>query len=130
VGRNPQIGKEYALPGGSLEPDELLEEGCRREFKEELGFDADCKGLAVSMEVRFRYKGKRFHELGYYFYVEPHRAFDEPHPLIRSIEPEMEFTWVPLRKLPEFDFVPAALAKALQKADGKSTAFLSSDESA
>ena len=31
--------KEYEFPGGKKEPDETLEEACRREIREEVGFD-------------------------------------------------------------------------------------------
>jgi ADP-ribose pyrophosphatase YjhB (NUDIX family) len=128
VGRNPSIGEEWALPGGSLEPNELLEEGCRREFREELGFDVDCKHLVVSMEQRYRYKGQVFHELGFYFDIVPRKEFSQAHPDIRGNEPEMEFKWVPLNQLTEIHFVPPTLAKVLQEKRPEATVFYSTSE--
>jgi 8-oxo-dGTP pyrophosphatase MutT (NUDIX family) len=49
----------WGLPGGGLERGETLEEGCRREFREELGREVRCEG----MENHFPADGQPHFEL-------------------------------------------------------------------
>jgi 8-oxo-dGTP pyrophosphatase MutT (NUDIX family) len=126
VGRNPRIGREWALPGGSLEVGETLREGCRREFREELGFEVDCDALAIAMEQRYRYEGELIHELGYYFWITPKREFSEPLPVIRSSEAEMQFEWFPVDRLEELEFVPPTLVEHVPQLVAGKTIFVSS----
>jgi 8-oxo-dGTP diphosphatase len=108
-GRDPYAGK-WALPGGFLEMDELLVEGCRREVEEETGlkvqkltqfktYDAihrDPRGRTISVvfygieENGFSVKGGDDADFAAWFPVDhlPELAFD--HALI--ISEFMDFT--------------------------------------
>jgi 8-oxo-dGTP diphosphatase len=110
-GRDPYAGK-WALPGGFLEMDELLVDGCRREVEEETGlkvheltqfktYDAvyrDPRGRTISVvfygivENNFSVKGGDDASLAGWFPVDrlPELAFD--HELI--ISEFMDFTAV------------------------------------
>lgn len=126
VGRNPRIGRAWALPGGSLEVGETLREGCRRELREELGLEVDCDSLAVAMEQRYRYEGELIHELGYYFWITPKRQFADPLPVIRSSEVDMEFEWFPVDGLGKVGFVPPTLVEHVPRLVAGKTIFVSS----
>jgi ADP-ribose pyrophosphatase YjhB (NUDIX family) len=111
----------WGLPGGGLEPAETLEEGCRREFREELGLEVRCEELAVVMENHFHAEGQAHFELGFYFRVTP----ATPRPSIHSREPQLQFRWFPLQELAHISFVPPSLAERLPDLQPGSTLFLS-----
>ncbi|HDR53808.1 MAG TPA: NUDIX hydrolase [archaeon] len=53
------IGGEWTLPGGKLEPGETPEQGLMREMKEELGAEIKIKGLLAVNTNRVVFRGER-----------------------------------------------------------------------
>lgn len=48
--KNHPIGNYYTFPGGGMEGNETLEEGTKREIKEEFGIDVEIKELIYKIE--------------------------------------------------------------------------------
>ena len=91
------MGLKWEFPGGKLEPGESPEEALRRELDEELGIQASIGTRIAHLRHTYRSGG----------------AVDLQFFAVHSFEGEMvnhifeEVRWVPLRELPEFDFLAA-----------------------
>ena len=103
----------WGIPGGTLEPEETIEAGCIREYKEEIGIDIQCHSLAIVHENFWDDDDVPIREYGFYFIV----AAKEPSivaPLpVESLEGGMKFRWFPLDDLLELNFVPEGVKTAL-----------------
>lgn len=66
---SPQWGDGYDLPGGGVDPEELMMEGVIREVKEETGLDVQIDELVATREsfFTFRRKGKHTHIIALYY---------------------------------------------------------------
>lgn len=71
-------GNEYALPGGHIQIGETLEAGLIREYKEETGADISCLRMLWSEECFWEWKGKKAHNLSFYYLVELQENSDIP----------------------------------------------------
>lgn len=91
----------WGIPGGSLEARESLEEGCAREYEEELGIAVRCRGLALVNEGFWNDGRTWVREYGFYFRIEPEAAFPDPpfpvEPRMRGCFPYMASLWEVLR---------------------------------
>ncbi|RIK37264.1 MAG: hypothetical protein DCC55_24850 [Chloroflexi bacterium] len=120
-------GDTWGVPGGKLELDETAEEGCLREYREELGLEMQCIRLAVLHENFYAGAYGRVREHCFYFLVQPkHGTVHAPMPVV-SREPQLRFAWFPLDDLAGLKFVPAALKPVLPDL-GSGTQFLSTVE--
>ena len=117
----------WGIPGGGLEPDESVEEGCLREYREELGLEMRTDGLALINENFWRETDEIVREYCFYFWVLPEA--DAPHgrPEVSSKEDELRFRWFRLEELPSIDFVPPFL-KAVLPTLSSQTMFLTTVE--
>ena len=110
----------YCLPGGHVELGEDTDSAILREMKEELGYEVNIVKLVSIIQNFFKSKDdKVFHELGYYYIVEP-KNIDEVNlndyvitendkgKLVR-----LEFKWFTLEELKEAYFLPAVLKNEL-----------------
>ena len=104
-----KYGDDYlAVPGGTVEPGETVEQTAVREMKEETGLDVTVTGPVLEM----RNEGRRE------FYFDAVRAVGEPvlgGPEAKRNSPENAYAlvWVPLAELEERPIQPVALKKWL-----------------
>jgi len=99
----------WGIPGGSLEADEAIEDGCRREFREELGWEVQCVSLAMVMEHFWQDSGEYFREYGFYFRVEPQCLHEVNPENVQSREEHLKFSCFALEDLASLTMVPPQL---------------------
>lgn len=103
------------IPGGAVEPWELLEQGLRREFREETGVEPEPLELFHFTENFFAIYGHPFHSLRFYYLVRvPDDAEFTPQ---RSEITDLD--WVDIATVPETEFAPGdleILRRAIQRA--------------
>lgn len=105
--------KFYCLPGGHVELDEDTDHAVEREMEEELGFPVKKKRLLAIHQNFFKGKdGKPFHELGYYYIVEPVNPADlNTNDYVRMENDKgyinkLEFKWLTLDEMKSGIFLP------------------------
>ena len=110
----------YCLPGGHVELGEDTDSAVLREMKEELGYEVKIVKLVSIIQNFFKAKdGRVFHELGYYYIVEPTNLDDvnlddyvitelDKGKLVR-----LEFKWFTLDELKQTRFLPEVLKHEL-----------------
>lgn len=65
----------WAIPGGGLDPMESLQDGVKREIKEELGIDAEVGNVLLVQQFPSRRKGFD-EELEFFFHIKDSEHFD------------------------------------------------------
>ena len=114
----------YCLPGGHVELGEDTDSAVLREMKEELGCDVKIVRLVSIIQNFFKTKeGKMFHELGYYYMVEPKNVEEvnlNDYTITENDKGKMiqlEFKWFTLEELQEARFLPEVLKKQLSNSN-------------
>jgi len=104
--------KKYTyLPGGHVKYGEFTEEALKRELQEELGVSTEIIAFVGVLEYKYKsFEGETmiFHELNLIFYVKISGAVSTVHGL-QSKEKRLEFIWVPIKKLKDYNLLPAPL---------------------
>ena len=90
----------YAFIGGELELGELMEEGLKREYIEEMGIEAKILRYLFVVENRFLVNDRLFHAVEHYFQTEVGDAE------IKSQESHITQHWLPIEQLKEYDIRP------------------------
>jgi ADP-ribose pyrophosphatase YjhB (NUDIX family) len=108
----------YAFIGGRVEFGELLEERLRKELSEELGAKVRSARYLFFVENRFSHGGRLVHLHEHFFEVE--LESDE----IRSVEPGLIQTWLPLARLGNFDVRPHVVRDAIIRGEQSSVRHL------
>ena len=110
----------YCLPGGHVELGEDTDTAVLREMKEELGYEVKIVRLVSIIQNFFKAKdGRMFHELGYYYIVEPTNIDEvnlEDYIRMENDKGEMkrlEFRWFTLEELKQERFLPEVLKEQL-----------------
>ena len=114
----------YCLPGGHVELGEDTDSAIIREMEEELGYQVQIVKLVSIMQNFFKTDdNKVFHELGYYYIVEPKNINDvnlndyiikeNDKDMVR----ELEFKWFTLDELKEAYFLPEVLKNQLDNSN-------------
>ena len=110
----------YCLPGGHVELGEDTDSAVLREMKEELGSDVEIDRLVSIIQNFFKAKdGRTFHELGYYYIVEPKNIEDvnlEDYVVTENDKGKLvrlEFRWFTLEELKQERFLPEVLKEQL-----------------
>ncbi len=119
-----QDNEFYCLPGGHVELGEDTDSAVLREMKEELGYEIKIVKLVSIIQNFFKNKeGKLFHELGYYYIVEPKNIKDvnlEDYEVIehdKGKDIRLEFKWFTLEQLKQERFLPKVLTEHLDSSN-------------
>jgi 8-oxo-dGTP pyrophosphatase MutT (NUDIX family) len=105
----------WSLPGGRVEMNEASPVSLQREFKEELDISMTIERLVWVVENFFDYRGKRVHEIGFYYIVSS--ELEQPIPVgpFHGVEGErLIYEWVPVDELEDVILYPEFLKKALK----------------
>ncbi|MFP5077276.1 NUDIX hydrolase [Rhizobium sp. YIM 134829] len=88
----------WTFPGGRAEIGETSEQTLKREMREELGLDVTVDRLLWTVENFFRYEGRDYHEIGFYYQMTVPLSFPfHPSAIVhtnRDGKAELEFKWV------------------------------------
>ena len=110
----------YCLPGGHVELGEDTDSAVLREMKEELGYEVKIDRLVSIIQNFFKDKeGKMFHELGYYYVVEPKNIEDvnlDDYVITENDKGKLvrlEFKWFTIDELKKARFLPEVLKDQL-----------------
>ncbi len=117
----------WGIPGGSLEADESVENGCLREYREELGLEMQADGVALINENFWHNDDEIIREYCFYFLVRPQVESLRARIDVESKESQLQFRWFRLDELHTIDFVPPFL-RAVLPSLGKQTLFMSTVE--
>ena len=114
----------YCLPGGHVELGEDTDSAVLREMREELGYEVKIEKLVSIIQNFFNTKdGKMFHELGYYYIVEPKNIEDVNQSDYIVTENDkgkmvkLEFKWFTLEEIKSARFLPEVLKNQLSNAN-------------
>ena len=123
-----QVGRAvWGIPGGSLEANETVEQGCIRKYAEETGIEMNVIGMALINENIYRLDGKLVREYCFYCLVQPVLPALRASLSVQSREAEIEFAWFPIAEVPRLTFGPTFLAPLLPYLSS-ATRFLSTVE--
>jgi 8-oxo-dGTP diphosphatase len=117
----------WGIPGGHLEAEESVEEGCLREYREETGIEMRIRDLALVNELFYLEDHTVIREYGFYFFVEPADPRNEPLAPVVHMEEGLAFRWFPVDELGEITIVPAFMQNILPGL-GTQTLFVSTRE--
>lgn len=110
----------YCLPGGHAHIGETLQDAMRREFKEEVGIDcSSCKLITFVENFFVNAKGKKIHELSYFYLLDGDIEIKD-YSYVEHDEDKLvnlEFKWIDLDKLQNYNFKPKELIEQLQDKD-------------
>lgn len=78
---NTKSTGKYSLPGGAVEAEETIEEGLKREIKEEIGIDIDIQDFIHFNENYFYYDplDEAVHSYQYFFLCSPKTELRDDH---------------------------------------------------
>ncbi|SMC41300.1 NUDIX hydrolase [Rhizobium sp. RU36D] len=110
----------WTFPGGRAEVGETSATTLAREMQEELGVKAEVGRLLWSVENFFRYEGRDWHELGFYYLMDLPGSFPfHPGEIVhRNTDGKnaLEFKWVPATRtaLTALDIPPYFIADEIE----------------
>lgn len=107
----------WSLPGGRVTIGEESQHSLKREFQEELAIDIHVNRMAFVIENFFKYNGRNFHEIGFYYVITSDKHFASySKKTFYGIEGErLIFQWMPLDELDKTELYPQCLRSTLQK---------------
>ena len=87
------------LPGGFVDMYETVEEGMRREIKEETGLEVDEIQYLFSSPNVYQYSGMGVHTLDMDFLVHLHGDPDRAKAIVRAADDAAEALWIPINEV-------------------------------
>lgn len=109
-------GNEYAVPGGHIKIGETLEDGLVREWMEEMGTEICCSRMLWMEECFWEWKGKKAHNLSFYYRIElknPSDLPDDGRLHSHKDNSHIVLEWVQLEKLKERVVYPDFIKEAV-----------------
>ena len=108
-------GKEPAkdtldLPGGFVDMDETVEQGMRREIREETGLDVDQLTYLFSIPNRYLYSGMTIHTIDMFFEV---HVSSSVRPV--AADDAAALSWMPLDQVRPEDFGLHSISQAVRR---------------
>ena len=107
----------YCLPGGHIHLGESSLEAIKREMSEEVNLTCKSAKLLSVIENFFTGKGKKFHEVCYYYLYEPNEDVQaKDYSYVENDEGELknlDFKWVSLSDIQSHNFRPSVLKNKL-----------------
>ncbi|SHE46273.1 ADP-ribose pyrophosphatase YjhB, NUDIX family [Seinonella peptonophila] len=106
----------WLLPGGRCEWFEPSTKTVIREMEEELGIEVKINRLCYIVENFFLDKGTNFHELCFYYLVQPvnwNPILDQTRFTIEENDSKFLFEWIPLDELKDAPLYPAFLRTSI-----------------
>ena len=97
------------LPGGFCDMQETVEEGMRREIKEETGLDVRQMEYLFSSPNVYQYSGMGVHTLDMDFLVRVHGDV----PIVRAADDAADARWIPLGQVNPDDFGLTSIRNAV-----------------
>lgn len=111
-------GHEYAIPGGHIKIGETLADGLIREWMEETGAEIRCPRMLWTEECFWEWKGKKMHNLSFYFLIEvpnPAAVPDDGVLHTHRDNSRILLEWVPVEKVAELTVYPAFLKTEIHR---------------
>lgn len=107
----------WALPGGRAEMLEDSKSCLVREMAEELDASVSASRLLWVAENFFTYNAKKYHELGFYYEVEPldGASHFREGPFFGPEGERLTYQWVPLREIGHVELYPEFLRAGLKE---------------
>lgn len=112
------------LPGGHIEFGERAEVTLRREIREEIGLDANVGAFLGVIEHSWPSATRENHEFNFLFRFDISNVTSASR--IESLEPDLEYIWVKLPDLAEFNLQPSPLIDLLNTSDPFKTSYWAS----
>ncbi|WP_421385298.1 NUDIX hydrolase [Bacillus salacetis] len=108
--------ENWSVPGGRAAINEDSKSSIKREFLEELNVEMKVDRLVWMAENFFNYRGQDFHEIGFYYIVQPiDRAIGYRKEPFYGVEGErLIYQWIPIPELENINLYPEFLRTALK----------------
>ncbi|MFA5889320.1 MAG: NUDIX domain-containing protein [Candidatus Paceibacterota bacterium] len=100
----------HFLPGGHLEFGETLEDGLKREIKEEMGVEIKSMEFLKQFENIYEMHGIKHHEINLVHKVSLNIERTEE---IKAQEDHISFTWVGIEKIKDIKMLPPVILRYL-----------------
>lgn len=122
----------YCFPGGHVEILEDTNKAIERELNEELYFKVNVKSLFLIHENFYKNRNKNFHELCFYYLVEPKENItteDKEHEEIdHGSLVKYKYKWVEKSELKNYNLHPKVVVEKIEKNDKNFKHFISKDD--
>ncbi|MCJ8006523.1 NUDIX hydrolase [Lederbergia wuyishanensis] len=105
--------ENWSLPGGRVALLEESRESIRREFLEELGVDIHIDRLVWIGENFFEYRGKEFHEIGFYYMITSNHSLYCIEPFYGLEGDGLIYKWTPISEIINMELYPRYLRTGL-----------------
>ena len=110
----------YALVGGRVAIGEDSKNTLHREILEEIGKEVEIQNYAFTVENFFTHNNQKFHEIMFVYQADFKKEDDKQlETTIQNMEGNnyLQYDWIPIEKLEEYDIRPKQIVPLLQKGE-------------